>query len=317
MSTIYFAKFNINEKIYEVYDGKENLDELLTKVFLGMETDVELSEVRRKKNVNFKFITLNKDADKFTVSGRLVAYAPGVHVSYDEEKDDVVETQDNKKATYVTFYFDVRKETIGFVPKNDFGRKMFIERFKMLIEKLVPEVGEVEIILEKDSQILDEKLQLINHVDEISIDLIPPNNDKKLFESLFGINSDDLTETGGSTYSFKIKGTAKKGLNLASKFVENLVKGVIVGYGKLLARGQNRSGDPIQVNSEEQALYTKGIADINKDNIPEISEKSRAGIVRLATMKAMAKDDLIQRQQELKIELIREMEDEQAKNEGR
>ncbi len=317
MSTIYFAKFNINEKIYEVYDGKENLDELLTKVFLGMKTDVELSEIRRKKDVNFKFITLDKDAEKFTVNGRLVAYAPGVHVSYDEEKDDVVETKDSKKATYVTFYFDVRREAIGFVPKNDFGRKMFIERFKMLIENLVPEVGEVELVLEKDSQILDEKLQLINHVDEISIDLIPPNNDKELFESLFGINSDDLADTGGSKYSFKIKGTTKKGLNLASTFVKNLVNGVIVGYGTLFARGKNTSGDPIQVNSEEQALYTKGIIDINKDNIPEISEKSKTGIVRLATMKATAKGDLIQRQQELKIELFREMEDERAKNERR
>ncbi|PGE08334.1 hypothetical protein COM64_31210 [Bacillus toyonensis] len=315
MSTIYFAKFNINEKIYEVYDGKVNLDELLTKVFLGMQTDVELGEIRRKKNVNFKFITLNKDPDKLTVNGRLVAYAPGVHVSYDEEKDDVVETQDNKKATYVTFYFDVRRETIGFVPKNDFGRKMFIERFKKLIEELVPDVGEVEIVPEKDRQILDEKLKLINHVDEISINLIPPNNDKKLFESLFGMNSDDLTDTGGSKYTFNIKGTTKKGLNLGSTFIKNLVNGVIVGYGNLVARGKNTSGEPVNVNSEDEALYTKGIADINKDSIPEISEKSRSGIVNLAVMKATAKDDLIQRQQELKLELLREIENERTKAE--
>ncbi|MBJ7963039.1 MULTISPECIES: hypothetical protein [Bacillus] len=315
MSTIYFAKFNINEKIYEVYDEKENLDELLTKVFLGMKTDVELGEVRRKKNVNFKFITLNKDPDKFTVNGRLVAYAPGVHVSYDEEKDDVVETKDNKKAAYVTFYFDVRRETIGFVPKNDFGRKMFIDRFKKLIEELVPDVGEVEIVLEKDRQILDEKLRLINHVDEISINLIPPNNDKKLFEALFGINSDDLTDTGGSKYTFNIKGTTKKGLNLGSTFIKNLVNGVIVGYGNLIARGKNTSGEPVNVNSEDEALFTKGITDINKDNIPEISEKSERGIVNLAVMKATAKDDLIQRQQELKLELLREIENERTKAE--
>ncbi|GAB6254511.1 hypothetical protein [Peribacillus sp. N1] len=311
MSTVNFAKFNINEKIYEVYEGKLSLDDLLEKVFLGLKTEIEMKEIKKKKTTNYKFITLNKDIDNFIVNGRLVAYAPGVHVSYDEETDDVIETEDNKKATYVTFSFDVRRETVGFVPKNDFGRKQFVDRFKDLVEALVPEIGEVEIILETDKQKLNEKLNKLKHVDEITIDLIPPNNDKKLFEALYGINSDKLSETGGNKFTFSIKGTTKKGLDIASTYIKNLVNGVIIGYGKLKASGKNSSEEPISVNSQEQALYTRGIADVNKDSIPEIAEKTRAGIISLASMKAIAKEKLIEEQKNLKLELLRKIEDEE------
>lgn len=278
-----------------------------------METDVELKETVKKKTTHFKFITLYKDPDTLIVNGRLVAYAPGVHVSYDEETDDVMETQDNKKATYITFCFDVKNETIGFVPKLDFGRKQFIDRFRQLIEKLVPEVGEIEIILESDKQLLNEKLRKVNLVEQLTVDLIPPNNDKKLFESLFGLNSDDLAETGGRKFTFNIRGTAEKGLDVTSAFIKNLINGVIVGYGKLTARGKNTSGEPAFVNSEEQALYTKGIADINKDSIPEIEEKTRAGYVSLVSMKLTAREDLLKKQRELKSELLRKIEDEETK----
>jgi hypothetical protein len=313
VSTVFFAKFNINEKIYEVYDGKVSLDDLLKKVFLGMETDIELEETVNKKTTNYKFITLDKDPDSFIVNGRLVAYAPGVHVSYDEETDNVIETHDNKKATYVTFSFDIRRETIGFVPKNDFGRKQFIDRFAQLIENLIPEVGEIELILEKDKQLLNEKISTINHVEEIRIHLIPPNNDKKLFESLFGLNSDDLAETGGNRFTFNIRGTAEKGINVASSFIKNLINGVVVGYGKLSARGRNTSGEAVTVSSEDKALYTRGIPEFNKDSIPAIAEKTRAGYMTLASMKATAKDDLLTKQRELKYELIRKIENEESK----
>ncbi|UQZ76836.1 hypothetical protein C2I17_21085 [Niallia circulans] len=313
MSTVYFAKFNINEKIYDVYDGKIKLEELLKKIYLEMDTELELQDIYRKKESNYKFIQLDKDPDKFVVNGRLVAYAPGVHVSYDEETDNIIETKDNKKATYVTFSFDVMKETVGFVPKVDFGRKQFIERFASLIEHQIPEIGEIEVILESDKEILNDKLKKIHHVDEVVINLIPPNNDKKLFESLFGINSEELKDTGGNRFTFFIKGSTKQGIDLASKYMKKLVNGVIIGYGNLVAKGKNTTGEPVNVNSEEHALYTRGISDHNKDSIPEISEKTRAGVISLAAMKATAKEDLIQRREELKTELLRTIDDEEKR----
>lgn len=304
---VYFAKFNINEKIYEVYKKEGMLNELLNTVFREMNTDIELVEVKKNKTTNYKFIQLDKNSDEFIVNGRLVAYAPGTHVSYDSEKDDVIETKDNKKASYVTFSFDTRKEIIGFVPKQSFGRKQFIERFTELIEKTVPEVGEVEIILENDKQLINEKLNVLSHINEIVVDLIPPNNDKDLFKTLYGINPEELDETGGNKFTFIIKGSVSKGINKSSKYIKKLINGVIMGYGRIVAKGRNTSGEPDHINSEEQALYTKGIENINKDNIPMIEEKTRAGYVTLSVMKTIAKEELLNQKESLKKELLRKV----------
>ncbi|MCA1215906.1 hypothetical protein LC728_16190 [Bacillus amyloliquefaciens] len=307
MPTVYFAKFNINEKIYSVYKEKENLTELLNSIYLGINTEVELQEDVKKKVINYKFITLDKKEG--VINGRLVAYAPGTHVSYDDESDDVIETKDNKKATYITFCFDIHKEIIGFVPKNDFGRNQFLDRFKNLVEKMVPEVGEVEIYLESDKQALEEKLKAFKLVQEITIELIPPNNDKELFEVLFNTKPEELSETGGNKFTFQIKGSAKKGINLAANYLKRLAQGVAIGYGKLVANGKNTSDEKITVKSDRDALYTKGIAEHNKDSIPQIEEKTRAGVIQLQALKIQAYDEnksLIERMK-LKDKLMKEM----------
>lgn len=304
MSTVSFAKFNINEKIYEVYDGKESLGKLLNILYQSMTTEVEMSEEDRKKVVNFKFITLDKNPDTMVINGRLVAYAPGTHISYDSEKDDVVETADNKKATYVTFSFDIQKEIIGFVTKVDFGWKQFLRRFKTLIEASAPELGEVELILESDNQILKEKLGKFKHVQEVTINLVPPNNDKKLFEKLFDLDPDKLNKTGGTKFLLNIKGSAKHGIDLTSSYLRNIINGISIGYGNLTAIGKNTSDEVLRVKSEKDAVYTKPIADINKDSIPEVAEKTRAGIIGLAAIKAEIKEEY---DEDLKDTLIKEL----------
>lgn len=316
MPTVYFAKFNINEKIYSVYKKQEQLTVLLNKIFLGLNTKVELRDSQIKKEVNYKFITLDKKEG--VINGRLVAYAPGTHVSYDEERDDVVETEDNKKATYITFCFDINKEIIGFVPKNDFGRNQFIERFKNLVEKMVPEIGEVEIYMENDKKALDEKLKSLNFVKDISVELIPPNNDKELFEILFNTKPEELSDTRGTKFIFKIRGTAKEGINIASNYIKRITLGVSIGYGKLIAIGKNRSKEDITIKSDKHALYTRGIAEHNKDSIPQIEEKTRAGAAELQMLKVQAYDenrDAIERMK-LKEKLMKEwIENEQGTKE--
>jgi hypothetical protein len=284
LSTVYFAKFNINEKIYDVYDKKESLTKLLNMVYKGLNTEVELAEVSNKKDLNFKFISLHPQ-DSLIVNGRVVAYAPGTHISYDPDTDDVIETKDNKKATYVTFTFDIKNEIIGFVPKVDFGHNQFLRRFKALVENCVPEIGEVELFLESDLQALNEKIIKFKHVQEVSLNLIPPNNDKKLFEELFDIKPEKLNETGGNKFFLSLKGTAKQGLNLASDYMKNLIKGVSLGYGNMRITGKNTSEEDYSVKSDKDALYTRPISNNNKDNILEVEEKTKAGVKHLRELK--------------------------------
>ncbi|CDQ17956.1 hypothetical protein [Halobacillus karajensis] len=314
ISTVYFAKFNINEKIYDVYEGKESLNKLLESIYNGINTDTELKENVKKKDINYKFITLDKK-DQMVISGRLVAYAPGTHVSYDDEKDDVVETKDNKKATYVTFTFDVRREIIGFVPKFDFGYKQFIDRFANLVEEMVKEVGEVELVLEQDRQKLQKRLDQFHIVKDMRVDLVPPNNDKKLFKRLYGLDPEDINETGGTRFMMQFKGTAKKGIDLASSFAKNLILGVTIGYGRMIVEGENRSHEPYRVKSDKDALFTRPINSHNKENINAIEEKTRSGITILMAekQKATSQENVGSK---LKEKLIQELENEQREEEN-
>ena len=305
MPIVYFAKFNINEKIYDVYDNKISLSNLQDTIYQSLSTEIELSEEVKNKITNFKFITLDKNPETMIINGRLVAYAPGTHISYDPEKDNVVETADNKKATYITFSFDIKKEIIGFVTKFDFGRNQFLERFKLLTEASASNVGEVELFLESDKQKLKDKLRNFQHVQEVAINLVPPNNDRRLFKKLFDLDSEKLNDTGGTKFYLSIKGTAKKGIDLASSYMRNMVNGITIGYGNLIAIGENRMGEELRVKSDKDALFTKNISESNKDSIPEIAEKTKAGTNTLMALKNKVKDDY--EAEDLKEDLMKEL----------
>lgn len=282
MPKVYFAKFNINESIYDVYNKKKDLQTLLQLIYHGLSEEVELEDEYYKKTYKYKFIKLYKEPDSMIINGRLVAYAPGTHITYDDELDNIVETSDQKKAAYVTFSFDIQAETIGFVAKGNFGRKQFTERFENLVEVMCPDVGEVRVILETDKQVLNTKLSKFKFVREIDFELIPPNDDKKLFNNLFDLEPKKLDETGGTSFKFKIKGTAKKGLDLASDYLQRFITGVSIGYGKLRAEGNDTSGNGYTVNSSNDAPYVRSIPENNKDDIPVVAEKTRAGIQDLS-----------------------------------
>lgn len=55
MGKMYFAKMNINEDIYEVYNGQKNLDELVKKIFINI---LPKTKVYDDKGGRFKFFGL-------------------------------------------------------------------------------------------------------------------------------------------------------------------------------------------------------------------------------------------------------------------
>jgi hypothetical protein len=278
---VYFAKFNINEQIYNVYAEKGLMNKLLLKIYEGLNTRVQLKD----SDGTYKFITLDKNPDTLVVNGRVVLYAPGTHVSYDPEKDDITEREDDKMATYITFSFDIKREIIGFVPKRNFGRNQFINKFKDLVEACT-DIGDVEIILEKDIGLLQEKLEAFEHVKEVNVSLIPPNDDEELFNRLFSTTSEEIKGTHATKFRINLTGTVRRGINIFSGYIQKLVTAVGLGYGDILVVGKNRTGEELTVKSDDAAPFTKPIFDNDKDSIPAIAEKTRAGATQLLAEKA-------------------------------
>lgn len=281
MSFVYFAKFNINEKIYDVYSDEKLRKQILFKIYDGMNTNLSIVT----SNGTYKFLTpLFKEPESWIVNGRIVHYGPGVHTRYDDSVDDVTEEFDDKKATYVSFSFDIKNEIIGFVPRRDFGYKQFMKRFKDLIEKST-DIGEVQIFLENDIEKLEERLLHLESVNEINVRLIPPNNDREDFKALFSTDADDVEESGATRFFFRLLGSSKKGLNVSSNYIKKLIRAVGLGYGVLTAKGKNRSGEKVRIVSDQDTPFIRPIDDLQKENIPVIQEKTQAGIRELQILK--------------------------------
>lgn len=285
MPRVYFAKFNFNEEIYNIYSDEKKRAELLFKLYDGISTNVSL----RDSDGTFKFITLDKDPEKFVINGRVVLYAPGVHASYNQVEDDVTEIKDEKMAQYVTFSFNIEKEIIGFVPKRLFGRNQFIEKFTQLLEACC-DIGEVKIYVESDLKKLQERLKVFSFVKEVNVKVIPPNGDKEDFAALMGSNADQIKETNATKFQMNFAGTAKKGLNIAAAYIQKWIGAVTRGYGEMIVSGKNQSKEDVTVNSKDDAPFTRPISANAKDSIPEIMEKTRAGISELLILKVLSEE---------------------------
>jgi hypothetical protein len=277
VSTMYFAKLNFNSEIYDVYENGALLTDFLNKVFTGLTEKVTFDDDKGRR---FKFITLIKDEKGSWISGRLVLIAPGTVISYDPEKDDVIESYNKNGASYVTFYFDISKESIAFVPKRTFGHVMFIEMFKKLIELCVIDAN-VEIFLEKNIHMLREKIYKFKSVQTIEIDIVPPNGDKEDFEALFGTKADEIKETKATKFKINLAAPIKIGIDVKAKYIDRLIKAVSKGFGEMVVKGKNQANADQTLKSDKDAPYTMPIADMNKDNLVEFPIYARAGISEL------------------------------------
>ncbi|KLU61449.1 hypothetical protein CEB3_c21280 [Peptococcaceae bacterium CEB3] len=281
MSTMYFAKLNFNSEIYKVYDDASLKGKLLNQIYQGLTEKI----MHVENNEKYKFITLTKNPDDFWISGRLVLITPGINTSYDETSDDIVEELIDNKAAYVAFLFDLNKEEIAFVPKKDFGHNMFIREFKALLELAVPDM-EVEIYLEKNVNMLLQRMKQLALIQQVQVHIVPPNGDKDDFDALFSTGSDEIRETWATKFGISLVAAAKTGINASSKYIRKLVAAVSKGYGKMEVIGKDVAGTRTKVTSDEDALYTKAIPDKDKDNLVEFPRYARAGIVEMLESKS-------------------------------
>lgn len=284
MSNVYFAKFNINAEIYDVYSGKTDINKLLNKIYNEINEEERLYEDK----ATYKFISLDKLPDKSIINGRIVYYGPGTNTSYDATKDDVTEELDENKARYVTFSFDVENEIIGFVPRNNFGYKQFLERFKKLVEACA-DIEEVELFLETDAEDLEQRINFLKKIQKIEVELIPPNNDREDFKMLFGQEAQDLQDTGATKFYLKLTATSKRTIKSSSKYVKRLLKAVGLGYGQMTIIGKNTSGEDVRIKSNDDTPFLRPISEYSKTSIPDVAEKTRAGISDLRRLKATRK----------------------------
>ena len=309
MSKIYFAKFNINENIHQIYDGKHDLDFYLRKILVGLNENTVIcySESKRKivdvfsindiKDLNnpesvkepeescsyYKFMALNAtqvNGDEI-YNGRVIRiYADSWHrFKFDEDgKESLTDHHASDKTSYCTFSFNISKEIIGFSTKNDFRKEKFMMIFKHLIEETVPSIGEVEINLLIDAGALDAKFKRISRLYDVSIDFIPPNQSDKDVLGILKKLHGEVKETKATKAQIALHAPPKEPIKKSAKVIEAIISMAKLGYGRVKASGISKSEEKVEIDTEKDVAYYREVPQESRDSIGVLSSETEDAI---------------------------------------
>lgn len=213
------------------------------------------------KESKYSFQEINKKADKI-ITGKLVR-------SFNKPTEKLDTTSNKMITIYVEesvsiyFYYDICNEMITFCERQSFGYNQFTNAFSYLLNKCVG-IYEFEVFLQKDKNILEEKMKTFKTVQKIKATLIPPNS-----------NEDDLRELRKELeYMQQCQDANATKMNLEyvsenmkmeSKAMKDIMIAVSRGYGDVTAIGVNNNGRTQTISSSQDAAYTINI----QENISE------------------------------------------------
>lgn len=280
MSKVYFAKMNINEQIYEVYEGKKSVKELTKKIFSGLTTTVNVFD---NKGGRIKFFNLDIDDTGLGITGNLGYIKSGVHSSYDPDKDTAIDTVDVNKMEYITFYFDVENELLGYTVLPVLSKKKVLEYFSELIKK-GSGIG-VEFIIESNIADIDSELRKYSKISKLEVKLVPPNGDKEDFAELSSLTVDRIQESNSTKITQKFQTQRKDGIDKDSALVQNYIKSVGLGYSEIKFTGKDKSNDDLEVDSSETVPYTRNISSYKSRDHTKVKEIVKSGISALMEYK--------------------------------
>ena len=241
-----------------------------------------------EKGGRYKFFDIDLYEDNSRISGRLGFIKKGIHSTYDPDKDTAIDKEDNNKIEYITFYLDVYNEMLAFTVTPSLTKKKVLDTFSKLIKES-SDIG-VVFVLETDIGKLESEIKKMKILRRVSLNLVPPNGDKNQFGRLFSLNANSVAESG-ATQLKQTYGTLKKeGLNKDSELIGNAIDGITLGYADGKFEGKNFQEENFEINTEDDAPYSRYIHNDQNKNKSVISEKGRAGIVDLLAYKARIRE---------------------------
>lgn len=292
MPLLYLAKVNLNSNIFDVYEKKLNIKDVSSLIYDKISTENNYVNRTKEKYLDSlgNDITFYKESlysfqeieklDGGIVTGKLVRSFNKPSERLDEETNKMV-TYYVKEAVSIYFYFDVYKEMIAFCERQSFGYNQFMIAFTQLLNKCATPY-EFEIFLQKDENILEEKLKSLTCVQKVRATLIPPNSNEE--------GLDELTEelqymrqcrdVNATKLELEYSST---NMNMDSKIMKDIKKAVSSGYGDVNATGINSSGRLQTVRSSQDAAYTTHICENIGKN--DFNDESKNLILRFLTNK--------------------------------
>lgn len=233
-TTLYYGKINLNsDHIFKVYEKPDLLKETLLKLKNSIKDGVvyKYTQIYKGEEVKINHYVFS-DVDKLDdgIYGKVVKKAP-IFANQTDEKGKLKKIAvDNEEI--ISFYFDVEREIVAFYTTNRFGYSEFCKAFASLITKSINEEYTQEVFGFEVSLInnnlnmkeIQSSLKELGALEEITIDIIPPNPDEELLNELEK-NMDKIRlkdyKTGNVTgRRSSLKSTSSTGLVIDSEIVK-------------------------------------------------------------------------------------------------
>lgn len=282
MPLLYLAKVNLNSKIFDIYNENLNIKDVCDKIYNNIHAKVNYITTREDKysdsygntlpytkKSKYTFQEIDKKENGI-ITGKLVRSfnKPTEKLNKDSGKMIITHNEENVS---IYFYYDVYREMITFCERQSFGYNQFMEAFTYLLNECVS-IYEFQIFLQKDKNVLEEKMKTLKTVHKVNATLIPPNS-----------NEDDMNNLRELVYmqqcidtnSTKIKiEYASDDMKMESNVMKDIITAVSRGYGDMTASGINSEGLRCIIRSSHDAAYTSNISEnITKEDINTESEK--------------------------------------------
>lgn len=282
MPLLYLAKVNLNSRIFDIYDNKLNINDVCDYVYNNICAGSDYITTREDKyndsygntlpytkKSKYTFQEIDKKENGI-VTGKLVRSFNKPTEKLDKNSGKMIITY-NEENVSIYFYYDIYREMITFCERQSFGYNQFMEAFTQLLNECVG-IYEFQIFLQKDKNVLEDKIKTLKIVHKVNATLIPPNS-----------NEDDMNELRELVYmqqcidtnSTKIKlEYASDNMKMESNVMKDIMTAVSRGYGDMTASGINNEGLKCIVRSSHDAAYTSNISEnITKENIDIESDK--------------------------------------------
>lgn len=301
MAVMYLAKLNVNAKIFDVYDDKLKISEVLSQVYDNLNDTKIYEEEKREeytdelgnkafyvKKSKYQFAELNKNPDEKIITGKIVRSFNRPTEKLDDDTREVTDTYTNECVS-IYFYFDVNKELITFCSRQTFGYNQFTNAFNNLLNMTINGYG-FEVFLQKDENLLEEKFSEFKRISKVIATLVPPNsNEEELQELRNTLNYiGDCQDANASKYKIELSDSEEnQGLKMQSKIMQDTIKAVTRGYGDITAKGYNGSGRQHVVKSNKDAALTCIIDEKLEEE--DYKEESRNFIARFFASRALKK----------------------------
>ncbi|MBU3214802.1 hypothetical protein LL033_08260 [Clostridium estertheticum] len=287
MPLMYLGKVNLNSRIFDVYENKLDLNIVLEEIYNKLDVNKIYTERKKveysdsfgnKKSYtkvsNYQFNDLKKELGCKIITGKILRTFQRPSENLDKKTGKLTNTYINVNVS-IYFYFDVKRELITFSTRQSFGYNQFTNAFNNLLNMTVDSYG-FEVFLQKDEDILSEKIKSFKRISKVTATLIPPNaNEEDLneFRKSLGYIG-ECQESNARKFKLElIDSEQEPGLNMEAKIMRDTIKAVGRGYGDMTTYGINHSDRAQVMKSNQDAALTCVV----NENIAEDEYNNEAG----------------------------------------